>query len=441
MPLTNVFGNIEQTAIDVQLDEMADARKGILYFLGNTRAEYVQKKFSFTNAALVCGVTDTPTMPGDLMALPSWLYQQTLGRTSLGRSLSDIGGFAAEEISKIDTLISEFFAWAIHSLATLFGRFSSTVSNFLLTLSADSLMVLVATELSSTFKAAALGAGHYTLLAQLYSGLVHAVKGLKSFFTQLWKGRNVDLLGGHPSTIANALARHSLAKVGGGIMDAGINFGVAVGATALAAFGPLPVIVMHILRDIVGWIEGVIQRYLVNTAFETAKNAWQEIKAHHASSANVEPILLTDHGAFSKWFRKVMIPCPIIAALTVSSGFAAHPLRFLQILDDSLLDRVTNQDDPNLVHTCHAEAEKMQAGFHSGVQHIDHLKSFAEGYIPEYCNTYNVKFCSDDPVISARLNTMMMGVTPLEEPESPPEIQREAKLRFVGGPFGGYIAS
>ncbi len=435
-----LFGSTKQTAIDVQLAEMADARKGILYFLGNTRAESVQAGFSFTNAALVYGGSGITTMPGDLLALPAWLYQQTAGRSTLGQSLSEMAGFAADEISKIDRMISEFFAWAIDRLASLFGRFSTTVSNFLLTLSTDSLMVLVATRLSTTFKAVTPGVAHYTLLSQFYSGLVHTIQGLKAFFMQLWSGRDADFLGGYPSTIANAMARHSLAKAGGGIMDAGVNFGVAVGATVGAALGTLPVILMQVFRDIVSWLEGIIQRYLVNKSFKKANEAWQAIKAHQASRANAEPTLLTDHNEFSAWFRKAVIPCPVIAALAVSCGFAANPLRFLQILDDTLLGKLTNKNDPSLVHTCHAEAAKMQAAYNEGEQHINHLKRLAMTYIPEYCNDYHVKFCSDDPVVSVRLDTMMVGITPQKAEQSPQQV-KPRKLQFVGGPFGGYISS
>lgn len=83
----------------------------------------------------------------------------------------------------------------------------------------------------------------------------------------------------------------------------------------------------------------------------------------------------------------------------------------------------------------------MQAGFHAGVKHINHLKRLAMRYIPEYCATYHVDFCSNEPVVSSRLNTMMMGVTPQIEPVPPPQVKQQARVQFVGGPFTGYISS
>mgnify|MGYP005736932435 FL=1 len=48
----------------------------------------------------------------------------------------------------------------------------------------------------------------------------------KDLISQIYRGRGVELLGGHPSIISNALARHSAKGALGGIKD--FTMGVAV---------------------------------------------------------------------------------------------------------------------------------------------------------------------------------------------------------------------
>jgi len=103
-----------------------------------------------------------------------------------------------------------------------------------------------------------------------------------------------------------------------------------------------------------------------------------------------EACLASDHTRFSHWFQNAVITTPIIAALVLNSGFAAHPYRFLQLIKTG--DTIVTQSQ-----------------FNDGVKYIAKLKSIGGSYIHGYVDTYRVDFVSSDSLVQARLLEIVHG--------------------------------
>ena len=77
----------------------------------------------------------------------------------------------------------------------------------------------LAFQFGAALSNAAPGWGIVTSISEMIVGFKSAFDGTKRFIQQCMSGRGVELLGGHPSVIANALGRHSLSMLGSGIKD------------------------------------------------------------------------------------------------------------------------------------------------------------------------------------------------------------------------------
>ena len=199
------------------------------------------------------------------------------------------------------------------------------------------------------------------------------------------------MLNGHPSVIANALARHSLAAATSGARDAliqGTVVGLKAAGDAVGMAGTIVGILNSVFFAIWNFIEKLAQKYFVKKALKEAAADW----AIRESSVS----MIFDHKRFSQWFRKAVIPAPILAALVINSGVAAHPYRFLQLLSD--------------------EGVASPAEFAKGEQHIEKLKDISKSYLDKYMKGYEVTFHGKDAYVSSIINNIVRGVN---KPTSP----------------------
>jgi len=373
------FGSTKDTASGVQQLEMADARLGVLYFLGNTRLVHTSKLDVGLVGTFLC---DTEFL-GDLKKASTWIIE----RSAKGKNLVDaarnvrdkVSAAVSSAIKPITDLLKRFFNSLKEKIKGAYGTawdgFEAISEYF----------VWAAGELSEGLAKAIPAWGYVQSAADAYNAAKTAIVGTARFINQLYSGRGVQLMGGHPSIIANALARHSLAMIGSGLTDfalAGVKIGLQAGGDAFAGAGTLVSVISGILSRIVALIDRYIQRLRVISVLDKARRQW---RIH-----NSDACIAANHKAFSEWFQDAVITTPIIAALTLGSGFAAHPYRFLQLLD-------TNNE---LV---------TQAQFDAGVRHIEKLKSLAGKYVDSYTDDYRCDFVSDDPVVAARLLQLIHG--------------------------------
>jgi len=378
------FGKTKDTAQGVQVAELADARLGTIYFLGNTQALGVPKVEVGAFGSFVGNTTILDDMKNASLAL--------VESTGPGRAAMAAAGQVADSLRgmlrPITDMIRNFFQSLLRKIMNVMGGNLDGVE------AVGEYAVWAAAELTQVLSNAIPAWGYVQSAADLYEGVKRGVTGAARFIDQMWSGYGVELLGGHPSVIANALARHSLAMCAGGFKDmavAGAKIGLQAAGDAFTGMGALFSAVTGVLQRIANMVARAVQRMKVSSILARAKDEWA-IRDSEAS-------LVASHDDFSKWFQNSVITTPIIAALTISSGFAAHPYRFLQLIDTT--GEVSSQAD-----------------FDKGVAYIDKLKAIAGVYIGEYVEAYRMTFISDDKLVSARLNAMINGQETIEsEPQ------------------------
>jgi hypothetical protein len=374
------FGKTVDTAMGAQRMEMADARRGVLYFLGNTNAVAV----SSMDLGAVSSYMFNTTILKDLKEGSLFIIKQTgPGRTVIDKA-SEIGQSLAAAMQPVTDMIKRFFAYIQKKLGEMFGIARDGMEAIF------EYLVWASHEITQVLVNAIPGWGYVQAAADIYAGARQAVDGAIRFIDQTYHGIGVSLLGGHPSLIANAIARHSLAMVGGGLKD------IAVGSTkialtaagdAMAGAGALFSALTGALQRIFNLIDRAIQRIRINSILSKARAEWKIADSGKGLASN--------HKSFSEWFQNAIITTPVIAALVLGSGYAAHPYRFLQLIKTG-------------------ETIVSQAEFSKGVKYIERLKSVAGRYTRDYVNAYRTTFISDDQVISARLNELINGKGTIE---------------------------
>ncbi|PMK00878.1 hypothetical protein [Vibrio sp. 10N.261.55.A7] len=380
-----LFGKTTNTALDVQLLEMADARMGAMYMLANTD---INKVSSFSNGHLFDNFVIGAEPLSDLKSVSMGLLNKTdamakLQQSKAGKSVTKavtvVGEATSAVIAKVKQIISEFFRMLVSKVKMVYGDALYGAEWF------AEFGAWLTAEFAGNFSSFIPGWGYVQSASDIYSGVKQAAFKSRDLVTQLYAGRGVELLGGHPSIIANALARHSASGLMGGLKNAAVGvtkIGLEAAGDAFAGAGVLVSVISGLFERIVKLVDYMVQRSLVGKVLKKAKTEW--VNRDSLSS------LVKDHKRFSEWFQSAVITTPIIAALVMGSGFVAHPYKFLQLLS------------PNL-------AAISQGEFSKGVTYIEKLKSLSTGYVQEYIEGYSVAFTSDDGVVNARLKELSEG--------------------------------
>ncbi|KLN64865.1 hypothetical protein [Vibrio sp. VPAP30] len=380
-----MFGKTKNTALDVQVAQMADARMGAMYMLASTE---ISKVSSFSNAHFFDNFVIGSEPLSDLKSAASGLLDKTnainkLQQTKAGKKIVGaakvVGDTASAVVTKVKQVISDFFRMLMNKARNIYGDLLYGVEWF-----AD-FATWMTGEFAGNFSSFIPGWGYVQSASDIYSGVKQAVCKSKDLITQIYAGRGVELLGGHPSIIANALARHSATGALGGIKNAAVGItkiGLEAAGDAFAGVGTLVSVLTGLFERIVKLVDYMIQRCLVGKVLKRAKKEW--------SNRNANGSLVQNHKMFSEWFQSAVITTPIIAALVMGSGFVAHPYKFAQLLTPKL--EVVSQGE-----------------FDKAVVYIDKLKSLSSKYVQEYVDSYSVDFTSSDGVVTARLNEIKSG--------------------------------
>ncbi len=378
-----LFGNADNSALDAQLQGMADARYGALYFLAKTD---MTKSKSFSVSLVDSFVINTEPLQ-DAKEFASKLLQKSRAGRAFASGISVIGEATSAVIAKIKAMLSDFFHGLIEKVKSVHGALLGSaewVTEF---------GMFLVSEFAGNLSSLIPGLGYVQSATDIYSGVKQAILKTTDFATQMYAGRGVELLGGHPAIIANALARHSLTGLAGGLKSTALgitSIGLEAAGDAAGGAGAIVSLVTGILERIVDVVDRLVQYALVKRVLKKASKEWDN---RGSSTA-----LINDHKAFSYWFQNVVVTTPVIAAMVMGSGFVAHPQKFLQLISG---DDKTNKPDMH--------KSKYQAKYDKGVSYIEKLKSLSGSYVQEYIDGYGVEFGSKDGIVSARLNELTGG--------------------------------
>jgi hypothetical protein len=370
-----LLGKVKNTAIDVQTLELEDARHGAIYFLAHIE---VKRLPQFSTNIIGNFIAGTEPLYDAKAHMKTVLERTNTGKKIVG-AVTAIGESAQEVLNKITTLISDFIQNLIKNMRHRYGEIvfaAGWVSEF---------VTWVIAEFAGNIAMCIPGWGYVQNASELYSGVKEAILKSKDFFSQFYEGRGVQLLGGHPSIIANSLLRHSMAGVMRGLKVSAVSItkiGLQAAGDAFSGVGFLVNALVGIFERLLAVIDWLVQLSLIDSVLKRARREWSNRTSMNA--------LMNNHQLFSEWFQKVVIQAPVIAALVMGSGFTAHPYRFLQ-----------------LISPCNKI--KSRADFEKGVSYIEKLKTLSSSYIQEYSTSYCIEFKSHDKLVEARLAELKTG--------------------------------
>ncbi len=389
-----IYGKIDDTAVGAQVQEMTDARMGAMYMLAKTD---FHKVYSGTHLFenFVVGTemfSDAKSMATSILdktgatkaaskaahKAKSFIESSDAGK-KLFETVAIVGETTAAVIQKIKDYIADFFRGLLQKAKATYGDILDEVTWF------SEFASWLVSEFAGNLSSLIPGWGYVQAASDLYSGVKQSIFKSKDLITQIYTGWGVQLLGGHPSVIANALARHSAKGLAGGLKSVAMTTaGIALEAAgdAAAGVGSLISTLTGILGRIVGLVDNLIQRALLSRVLKKARKEWDNRGSARA--------MVNNHKQFSEWFRNAVVTTPVVAALVMGSGFVAHPTKFMQLL---------NADG----------AAISQGDFDKGVTYIEKLKEISASYVQEYSDGYSLEFTSEDKLIAARLSELNTG--------------------------------
>lgn len=375
-----VYGSTKDNAFGVQRKELADARMGVVYFLGN--------------------LTSVRTAPPPMLGMGSSMLKDLVGDSEI---VTDVGKGALkllENVSVVRATVAKAKAisdWTeekkqqiLKMLEGYFARFADWLKkNYGMALdSVEGLAEVLKwlhNKFAKTLADAIPGWGYVSTAGDIYSGVKKGVDGAKRWVEQMYAGYGVKLLGGHPAVISRALATYSVTMfvlgakdvVGGGMKIAAMAAGDAAGGV-----GSLIATILGILANIYTFVDKVLQRYRLKNTFTFAREQWKLRGSENWIGA--------EHKKFAEWFQGAVSETPVVAGLTLLSGYAAHPYRFAQLLDPG--DKLVTQSQ-----------------FDKAADYIQKLKQLGTDMVKAWVKTYETTFEAKEAYVANRLDVILHG--------------------------------
>ena len=351
--------------MNIQEAELADARSGILYFLGGIQ---VERKPSF-DIGLISNFVSGTSVATDLKNAATDIVRHTdAGKKALdgiGRVIEPIHSTLATFFDKMVDHFHEMYGEAAAGLEWI-GEFGAWAVSSLVGSLADVIP----------------GWGYVQSAADLYDGVKQSVTSCLRWLRQVHSGWGVKLLEGTPTIVASAIATHNATALAGGLKDSALavtKISLQAAGDTAAGVGSIVSMVTGILQRIANMVGYCVQRFLLARTLNQASYHW-----------NNKAELTTDPAHFNKWFKLSCVCTPVVAAIAMQSGYIANPMRFLALFKED--NTVISQQD-----------------FNNGVKHIERLKTLSMDYCRSYADAYKLNFKSQDRVVAAQLNHMFLG--------------------------------
>ena len=209
-------------------------------------------------------------------------------------------------------------------------------------------------------------------ILEIGGGILNTMTAAAEKYKEWVTGKGVELMGGHPSTVAQAIRNAMWLSVGEGLyntLKGGVNLGInfaAAGASAIVS------LVISVVEAVATTCWHLVEIMRIRTFFDEARDMWKRID--NSDSLHLQPT------AFNKWYSSYALTIPALAVLTLISGICGDKMRYLQMYkaDDHVID---------------------QSAFDHGVTYLDNLKIW--GY--EYLDNAGFSFESSDPLVTHML--------------------------------------
>lgn len=190
----------------------------------------------------------------------------------------------------------------------------------------------------------------------LAKGILNTIDaGLKKY--QEWAGaKQVELVIGHPATIAEAIRRAMWLNVGKGLYETlkgGLDLGLQIASQGASSIASL---VMAGIEALAKTIWKLVEITKMRGVFAHARELWDA--RNNRDSLHLRPI------AFNAWFKSHALMLPALPVLVLNSGIAGDKMHFMKMFKD---------DDTVIT----------QASFDAGCRYIDGLKAWGSDYLKD----------------------------------------------------------
>lgn len=311
----------------------------------------------------------------DPVAKPSLLLPLTFDGIKMARSsakdiaegVENIGQTIAEAGAKT---ASQLKSWAIGLIEKLSGAIGQVLDVSWINWIADNLVGRIA-----------------PFLGDIIGGIKGLVKFGKSLVQKVrlwWQGRHVELVPGHPQTMAagiNKLVTNAMLEGAYGIAKAAVSAGlkfVSMGVSTIVNA------VASIVEFIVRLVNTVIEAVNIDWWIDYCKNLWGG-KSQQARSER-QAALSGDAKDFNQNFVKYTNRAPIIAAITSNTNLAGNKMLLMKMFSDdgSVID---------------------QSQFDAGCVYLESLKSTGR----DYCKNWGKRLQTSDSLAQLSLNLVRYG--------------------------------
>jgi len=227
-------------------------------------------------------------------------------------------------------------------------------------------------------------------------GVLNTIDAGLTKFREWSAAKQVELVIGHPATIAEAIRRAMWFNVGKGLyetlkggLDLGLQF-ASQGASSIVS------LVMSAVEALAKTIWKLVEVVKMRSVFAQGRELWQA--RLQPDSLHLRPI------AFNAWFKSHALMLPALPVLVLNTGICGDKMHFMKMF----------KDDDSVI---------TQAAFDSGCRYVDGLKVWGSDYLKD-CG---FGFTSSDPVVKGLLQMARKH----EDESSPLEQVWKATLGFV----------
>jgi hypothetical protein len=230
----------------------------------------------------------------------------------------------------------------------------------------------------------------------LAKGILNTIDAGLTKFREWSAAKQVELVIGHPATIAEAIRRAMWFNVGKGLyetlkggLDLGLQF-ASQGASSIVS------LVMAAVEALAKTIWKLVEVVKMRSVFAHGRELWQA--RLNPDSLHLRPI------AFNAWFKSHALMLPALPVLVLNTGICGDKMHFMKMF----------KDDDSVI---------TQAAFDDGCRYVDGLKAWGSDYLKDS----GFGFSSSDPVVKGLLQMARKH----EDQSSPLEQVWKATLGFV----------
>jgi hypothetical protein len=227
-------------------------------------------------------------------------------------------------------------------------------------------------------------------------GILNTIDASLTKYREWAASKEVELVIGHPATIAEAIRRAMWLNVGKGLyeslkggLDLGLQF-ASQGASSIVS------LVMAAVEALAKTIWKLVEVVKMRSIFAQGRELWES--RMRPDSLHLRPI------EFNAWFKGHALMLPALPVLVLNTGICGDKMHFMKMF----------KDDSTVI---------TQASFDAGCRYVDSLKSWGSDYLKDS----GFGFTSKDPVVKG-----LIGMARKHEDESSPvEGVWKATLGFV----------